>query len=112
MIEHSLFHSPPASFTAVAPTASGEAAPCWFCLGSPQVEKHLVASVGTHAYVALPKGELTPGHVLILPIQHVASMASLPQVKRASHPIYLYLAEMCTVGCFDSIVNAFSSLYC
>jgi hypothetical protein len=26
--------------------SSGPQAPCWFCLGSPQVEKHLVVSVG------------------------------------------------------------------
>lgn len=22
--------------------------PCWFCLASPEVEKHLVISIGTH----------------------------------------------------------------
>lgn len=27
--------------------------PCWFCLGSPEVEKHLVISVGEHVSVAL-----------------------------------------------------------
>ncbi|XP_032360999.1 CWF19-like protein 1 isoform X2 [Etheostoma spectabile] len=35
------------------PQASG---PCWFCLASPQVEKHLVISIGTHCYLALAKG--------------------------------------------------------
>ncbi|XP_068620334.1 CWF19-like protein 1 isoform X2 [Battus philenor] len=43
---------------------------CWFCLSSPTVEKHLVICVGTHCYLALPKGPLTPYHVLILPIAH------------------------------------------
>ncbi|XP_002732856.1 CWF19-like protein 1 [Saccoglossus kowalevskii] len=53
--------------------------PCWFCLGSPEVEKHLVVSVGTHTYVALAKGGLVPDHVLILPIGHYQSSVDLPQ---------------------------------
>ncbi|KAL3841854.1 hypothetical protein ACJMK2_019951 [Sinanodonta woodiana] len=47
--------------------------PCWFCLGSPQVEKHLVVSVGEQTYLALAKGGLVPDHVLILPIGHYQS---------------------------------------
>ena len=31
-------------------------APCWFCLSSPDAEKHQVVSVGLHSYVALAKG--------------------------------------------------------
>ncbi|XP_070532625.1 CWF19-like protein 1 [Ptychodera flava] len=53
--------------------------PCWFCLGSPQVEKHLVVSVGTHTYLALAKGGLLNDHVLILPIGHYQSTVDLPQ---------------------------------
>ncbi|XP_041367664.1 CWF19-like protein 1 isoform X2 [Gigantopelta aegis] len=52
--------------------------PCWFCLGSPQVEKHLVVSVGTEIYIALAKGGLVPDHVLILPIGHHQSIVSAP----------------------------------
>ncbi|GAV03045.1 hypothetical protein RvY_13528 [Ramazzottius varieornatus] len=48
-------------------------APCWFCLSSPDAEKHLVVSVGLHSYVALAKGGLTPEHVLIMPIFHLRS---------------------------------------
>ncbi|XP_078697782.1 CWF19-like protein 1 [Branchiostoma floridae x Branchiostoma belcheri] len=48
--------------------------PCWFCLASPEVEKHLVVSVGDHTYLALAKGGLVPDHVLILPIGHYQSM--------------------------------------
>jgi len=44
------------------------AGPCWFCLSSNDVEKHLVVSVGDHSYLALPKGGLTSYHVLVLPI--------------------------------------------
>lgn len=52
--------------------------PCWFCLGSPEVEKHLVISVGEHCYLALAKGGLTPDHCLIIPIAHHQSTTSAP----------------------------------
>ncbi|NXA42390.1 C19L1 protein, partial [Eudromia elegans] len=51
--------------------------PCWFCLASPEVEKHLVVSVGTHCYLALAKGGLLLDHVLILPIGHYQSVVDL-----------------------------------
>uniref|UniRef100_A0AAY4DAH6 CWF19-like protein 1 n=1 Tax=Denticeps clupeoides TaxID=299321 RepID=A0AAY4DAH6_9TELE len=51
--------------------------PCWFCLASPEVEKHLVVSIGTHCYMALAKGCLTPDHVLLLPIGHYQSVVDL-----------------------------------
>ncbi|KAK7896813.1 hypothetical protein WMY93_022138 [Mugilogobius chulae] len=51
--------------------------PCWFCLASPQVEKHLVISIGTHCYLALAKGALTSRHLLILPIGHYQSVVDL-----------------------------------
>jgi len=53
--------------------------PCWFCLGSPEVEKQLVVSIGEHCYVALAKGGLVPDHVLILPIGHHQSTVSAPE---------------------------------
>ncbi|KAI4888468.1 hypothetical protein NFI96_015928 [Prochilodus magdalenae] len=52
--------------------------PCWFCLASPEVEKHLVISIGTHCYMAIAKGCLTPDHVLLLPIGHYQSVVDLP----------------------------------
>ncbi|XP_073234867.1 CWF19-like protein 1 isoform X3 [Porites lutea] len=52
---------------------------CWFCLGSPQVEKHLVVSVGDDSYVALAKGGLVPDHVLICPIGHFESTVKLSE---------------------------------
>jgi hypothetical protein len=61
--------------------------PCWFCLGSPNIAKHLLASIGETFYVALPKGgiidsqaTLVPGggHVLVIPIQHCDSLRTLP----------------------------------
>ncbi|XP_074011308.1 CWF19-like protein 1 isoform X2 [Numenius arquata] len=51
--------------------------PCWFCLASPDVEKHLVVSIGMHCYLALAKGGLLPDHVLILPIGHYQSVVDL-----------------------------------
>jgi len=53
--------------------------PCWFCLSGSEVEKHLVVAVGDHTYLALPKGGLNKDHVLILPIGHHQSLASLPE---------------------------------
>lgn len=55
-------------------------APCWFCLGSPDVEKHLVVSVGTQVYLALAKGGLTNDHCLILPIEHCPCSKELDEV--------------------------------
>lgn len=63
--------------------------PCWFCkslnltlsnsfrtqvikfsfllgLSGQEVEKHLVVSIGEHAYLALPKGGLTNYHVMVI----------------------------------------------
>lgn len=53
-------------------------AACWFCLSSPEVQKHMVVSIGDVAYLALPKGPLVGNHVLILPIGHIQSMAAAP----------------------------------
>ena len=55
------------------------AGPCWFCLSSAEVEKHLIVSVGSHAYLALPKGGLTDDHVLICPIGHHSNQVSLSE---------------------------------
>ncbi|XP_031562672.1 CWF19-like protein 1 [Actinia tenebrosa] len=50
---------------------------CWFCLGSPKVEKHLVLSVGNLCYLALAKGGLVDDHILICPIAHFESSVKL-----------------------------------
>ncbi|XP_071454762.1 CWF19-like protein 1 [Hetaerina americana] len=55
---------------------------CWFCLASPQVEKHLVISIGSEAYLALAKGGLVPDHVLILPVAHHQSASAVPESVR------------------------------
>ncbi|CAH8566185.1 unnamed protein product [Heterobilharzia americana] len=55
---------------------------CWFCLGNPQVKKHLIVSIGTQAYVALPRGSIVPDHVLILTIGHHQSWVACPDYVR------------------------------
>ena len=47
-------------------------------LSGAEVEKHLIVSIGDHSYLALPKGGLTPDHVLVLPIAHHPSLLELP----------------------------------
>ncbi|XP_075900353.1 CWF19-like protein 1 [Nelusetta ayraudi] len=79
--------------------------PCWFCLASPEVEKHLVISIGSHCYVALAKGALTPRHVLILPIGHYQSVVELSgevlqemdRYKAALRSFYKSRGERCVL---------------
>lgn len=51
---------------------------CWFCLSSPNVESHLITSVGENCYCAIAKGPLVQDHVLILPIEHLPNTLSSP----------------------------------
>ncbi|KAJ7987915.1 hypothetical protein DPEC_G00318190 [Dallia pectoralis] len=79
--------------------------PCWFCLASPQVEKHLVISIGTHCYLALAKGSLTPQHVLVLPIGHYQSVVELSsevvqeldRYKKAVRDFYKSKGQRCVL---------------
>lgn len=48
--------------------------PCWFCLSSPHVEKHLVIAIGEYCYLTLAKGGLNDGHLLVVPIEHIESL--------------------------------------
>lgn len=50
---------------------------CWFCLSSPNVESHLIISIGEIYYLALPKGPLVEDHVLIIPVEHMPNTLSL-----------------------------------
>ncbi len=68
---------------------------CWFCLASPKVEEHLIVSVGTEAYVAMAKGPLVPGHLIVLPIQHVSKMAELTDAQRAEMALFESAIERC-----------------
>ncbi|KFM68848.1 CWF19-like protein 1, partial [Stegodyphus mimosarum] len=53
---------------------------CWFCLKNEQAEKHLVINVGENVYIALAKGCLVTDHVIIVPINHITSLVSLPKL--------------------------------
>ncbi|CAH8534228.1 unnamed protein product [Dicrocoelium dendriticum] len=59
-----------------------EQAACWFCLGNPEVKKHLIVSVNTQAYLALPRGPLVTDHVLILTVGHHRSWTACPDYVR------------------------------
>jgi hypothetical protein len=59
------------------------ARPCWFCLKSPDVEKHLIVSVASDTYVALPKGGLVDDHLLVVAIDHVQKRADMSDAGQA-----------------------------
>lgn len=52
---------------------------CWFCLSCPNVEKHLIISVGEHFYLALAKGPINDYHILILSVTHIPCAAQLTE---------------------------------
>lgn len=69
-------------------------AECFFCLSNPTVATHLIASIGTDAYLTTAKGPLTtahtfpalpfPAHMLIIPLAHAPTLASMEPDVRAS----------------------------
>ncbi|QCD80291.1 hypothetical protein DEO72_LG2g612 [Vigna unguiculata] len=56
---------------------SGRSKECWFCLSSPNVETHLIVSIGENYYLALAKGPLVEDHALIIPVEHMPSTLSM-----------------------------------
>ena len=68
---------------------------CWFCLSSPNIDTHLVVSVGDHCYCALAKGPLCAGHVLVLPIEHQPSTISLSLDAQMELEKYKYAIREC-----------------
>ena len=50
---------------------------CWFCVASPACEKHLIVSVGEHVYLTAPKGAISPGHMIMVPISHDESFSQV-----------------------------------
>lgn len=57
--------------------ASSHSADCWFCLASPSIKLHLIASVSDLAYVALPRGGIVDFHCLLIPVDCVPSRIHL-----------------------------------
>ncbi|ORY80048.1 CwfJ C-terminus 1-domain-containing protein-like protein [Protomyces lactucae-debilis] len=55
---------------------------CFFCLSNPTLARHLLVSIGDHgSYMALPKGAMTPNHVLVVPVSHVPTIKSLDEAR-------------------------------
>jgi len=53
---------------------------CRFCFDNPDVAKHLIISVASHVYLALPiTSSLTEGHCLIIPTQHTSAATYLDE---------------------------------
>ena len=57
--------------------SSSHSADCWFCLASPSIKLHLIASVSDLAYVALPRGGIVDYHCLLIPVDCVPSRIHL-----------------------------------
>ena len=57
--------------------SSSHSADCWFCLASPSIKLHLIASVSDLAYVALPRGGIVDFHCLLIPVDCVPSRIHL-----------------------------------
>ncbi len=62
--------------TAAARPAAATEAECWFCLSNPRAATHLVVAVGNAAYIAMPRGPVTPQHAMVLPVAHVPCLAA------------------------------------
>lgn len=58
--------------------------PCWFCLSSPKVEKHLIIAIGDFCYITLAKGGLNEEHLLLIPINHVQCLNDSNSVELLS----------------------------
>ncbi|KAL9009081.1 MAG: hypothetical protein Q9173_005862 [Seirophora scorigena] len=60
---------------------------CFFCLSSPSVKTHLIASIANDAYLTTAKGPLStpstfpsisfPSHLLIIPLEHSPTLAGI-----------------------------------
>ncbi|KAK0108490.1 hypothetical protein ONS95_003294 [Cadophora gregata] len=76
---------------------------CYFCLSNPNLETHLISSIGDDAYLTIAKGPLTtsttyaelginhPGHALIIPLTHSQTLALIPNEDGAREKTF---AEM------------------
>lgn len=72
---------------------------CWFCLSNPDIEKHLIISIGNEVYLTLAKGAITPNHILIIPIEHQSSIFG--SYKKLEMEAYQYKKAL--VDCFSKL---------
>lgn len=70
---------------------------CWFCMDNPRMKKHCIVSLGDHCMLMLPPdGPALPGHLVLAPLAHVASVreadeatyAELNTAKARLHAMY------------------------
>ncbi|KAM5480451.1 hypothetical protein McanCB56680_004971 [Microsporum canis] len=67
---------------------------CFFCLSNPSIATHLITSIGSDCYLTTAKGPLPtrdtfstlgfPGHILIIPLIHAASLAVIDDADSRS----------------------------
>jgi hypothetical protein len=72
---------------------------CFFCIGSPTLQTHLITSMAEESYLTIPRGPLpapgsnpelgTPGHVLIIPHTHVDDRVPVDQRAHLSPNEYV-----------------------
>ena len=65
---------------------------CFFCTGNPNLATHIIVDIGVRAYITIAKGPLTtssmfptldtPGHVLIIPVEHAPTLANVEERER------------------------------
>lgn len=85
---------------------------CFFCLSNPDVETHMIVSIGTYAYLTIAKGPVTKpsnglsfsGHAIIVPIKHIPTVRS-DNEDYLNSPIYQEITKFKT-----SLVEAFSNV--
>lgn len=79
---------------------------CFFCFAAPGFKEYLVTTIGDDVYLALPRGPLTtnttnaeagirfPAHVLILPLLHASTLASVIDLETGQNRTEETYAEM------------------
>lgn len=67
---------------------------CWFCLSSPEVEKHLIVAIGNHCYLTLAKGGLVDEHFLLIPIEHIQSLHSKENTAELREELALFKSSL------------------
>lgn len=85
---------------------------CFFCLSNPDVEAHMIVSIGTYAYLTIAKGPVTKpsnglrfsGHAIIVPIKHMPTLKS-DNEDYFNSPIYQEITKFKI-----SLVDAFSNV--
>jgi len=70
------------------------ASECFFCLSNENIATHLITSIGDNSYLTTAKGPLPnsqtfpklgfPSHLLIIPLSHQSTMASMEEEERHS----------------------------